>query len=187
MPDDVLHELVAERAIRDQLHTYCRAMDRLDEELLLSVWHEDGTISFGEDGPRGRIADLAGQMIAGRRALLLHSHQFTNALIEIDGDQARSEASTMDILRCAPDTSSRTVDEHVRARCLDHWSFRAGCWAIDHREVVEDLVWEQQGVDGHSGIGSRRDRHDPVYELLASIGLPRSFAPDYVPPDRNHG
>ena len=39
--------LLDRQAILDCLHTYCRAMDRLDRELLMTVYHEDAIDDHG--------------------------------------------------------------------------------------------------------------------------------------------
>ena len=38
-----LATMAAQQAITDNLHRYCRAMDRMDRELALSCWHPGGT------------------------------------------------------------------------------------------------------------------------------------------------
>src|SRR5829696_2436236 len=39
-------EMVAREAVREQLHAYCRAMDRMDHALGYKVWHEDGLADY---------------------------------------------------------------------------------------------------------------------------------------------
>ena len=42
-----LEELIEERAILSVLKRYCRGIDRLDEELVRSCYHEDSTDDHG--------------------------------------------------------------------------------------------------------------------------------------------
>lgn len=54
MDSEVLAELVAREAIRQQLHNYCRAMDRRDDGLGYAAWHEDGAADYGAGVFQGR-------------------------------------------------------------------------------------------------------------------------------------
>ena len=47
---DVLDELAAREAIRQQLCNYGRGVDRRDRDLLRSVWHDDGTLDYSLPG-----------------------------------------------------------------------------------------------------------------------------------------
>ena len=42
-----LEQLVAKEAIRDQIYTYCRSLDRIDNELGYSVFAEDSEVDYG--------------------------------------------------------------------------------------------------------------------------------------------
>ena len=47
MDDKALEVLLAKEAIRDQIYTYCRALDRIDNELGYSVFAEDSKVNYG--------------------------------------------------------------------------------------------------------------------------------------------
>lgn len=175
---EALAVLSAERDIVRQLHLFCRAVDRLDVELFLSVWHPDGTLDYGVPGLQGRAADLAQEVIDKHRKWAGHQHQFTNPAIVVDGDRAVSESYVMALLR-SPSEGGRTLDNHYRGRCLDTWSRRDDRWAIDHRVGVGSFSWQQEVEQKRATGGSRRDREDAVYELLATVGQP----PLWMPPD----
>ena len=93
-----------------------------------------------------------------------HSHQMTNILIELDGDQAASETYVTVVLRTRADAA---LDIFVRGRYLDRWSRRDGVWAIDHRIHVPDhtttLPVPEPVLSESSGA---RDRSDPSYPLF---------------------
>jgi len=69
----------------------CRSLDRLDETLGHSIWHEDGIAEYGDfyrgDGPG--VIDL---ICAQHRHSIYHSHQIANIIIALDGNRAGSES-----------------------------------------------------------------------------------------------
>jgi len=157
--------LASKQAITEVLYRYCRALDRMDADLARSVWHPGGTADYGAmfqgsgDGFMEWVWEAHGSMQA-------HSHQITNVLIEVDGDEARSEAYVTVALRTLPNDGVVT-DIVSRGRYLDRFSRRAGRWAIDHRRFVEDLQHLQSGGgDAAVKVDGRRDREDPSYDIL---------------------
>ena len=84
-------ELAAEKiAISDVVYKYCRAIDRLDRELLESVFHEDSVHHHGSyEGPSAQFCDFAFDILS---KLDQSQHLIGNILIEVDGDFAWSES-----------------------------------------------------------------------------------------------
>src|SRR5262249_25830322 len=132
-----LAELSAREAIRAQLHNYCRAMDRRDDQLGHAVWHEDGTADYGADVFQGLGRDFVD--LGSRRHLrrTAHSHQLATIGIEVEGDRAASEAYAT--VRLVTASSDEVTEERYVGRYLDRWSCRDGHWAIDHRRWVLDF------------------------------------------------
>lgn len=161
--------LVSERAIRRQLHNYCRGVDRFDVPLWLAVWHEDGTLDYGDVAWGGRAADLASD-IPEHYPWASHTHQSTSSIILVKGDVAVSETYSSNILFARLSGSGDPVDSLYRGRYLDRWSKRDGVWAIDHRRSISDLGWDQVCVGGILGLRARRDEEDPSHRLFASMG-----------------
>jgi hypothetical protein len=162
---DIVRELADRQAITDLIHTYCRAVDRLDVPLGHSIWHTDGYADYGEryyQGPGKGVIDLICEHHLG---LASHSHQVTNILIELDGDDAGSEAYVTGTMRMERD--GKLFQVGVAARYLDRWQKRAGCWGLLHRVVVTDHqdMREVQDVPG-VGLPPARDRSDPSYFVL---------------------
>lgn len=87
----VTDDIEAKLAITEVLYRYCRALDRMDRDLMDTVWHPDATADYGPTF-QGSASGLLDVMWANHAKLLGHSHQVTNVLIEIDGDRAASEA-----------------------------------------------------------------------------------------------
>ena len=164
---DELETLVAKDAIRDVIYSYCRAMDRMDRELALSVWHPGGSADYGSTF-HGTCEGFVEWVWTRHAGLEAHSHQVTNILIEVDGDKAASEAYAFATLRQT--TAGESVDIIVRGRYLDVWSKRDGRWAIDARTFVTDVrsvyVPRPEVARSEPDPRYRRDASDPSYELF---------------------
>lgn len=155
-----LAELVDRQAIIEQIYRYCRAMDRIDNDLGRAVWHPDGTADYGAifQGTGAQFVDWVSKNHARMRS---HSHQVANILVWLDGDRATSEAYVTAALR--EDRDGGIVETVVRGRYVDRWSRRQGCWAIDHRRYVHDMDETRPIVAAGMAVDGRRDRTDPSY------------------------
>jgi hypothetical protein len=162
-----LHDLAAREAIRQQLHNYCRAMDRRDDPLGYAVWHEDGTADYGAGIFQGRGRDFVDQVSRNHLRRTVHSHQIATIGIEVNGDRAASEAyATVRLQTVAGDG---VTEEFYSGRYLDRWSHRDGRWAIDHRIWVLDFDHAVGPVRTNLPIGSSRDTDDPSYAVFRAI------------------
>ena len=94
MNDAALAELLDKQAITETLALYCRAMDRIDRELTLSVWSPGGTCNYSSTAgvPDMPIVDYLAGSTKARQSFANHSHQIANTLIRVKGDKAVSEA-----------------------------------------------------------------------------------------------
>ncbi len=162
-----IDDVVAKQEITEVIYRYCRALDRMDRELALSVWHPDGTADYGAMY-QGSGAGFVDWVWEAHAALERHSHQITNVLIEVDGDRAASEAYVTVVLWGRPDPD-RVVEIVGRGRYVDLWTRRDGRWAIDARRYVHDMqtTTELAATATDTSPASRRDRADPSYEVLA--------------------
>ena len=106
MPEQALQDLLDKDAIRDVLHNYCRALDRMDKPLARSVWHEDGTAHY-HDIYEGSGYGFVDWVWTAHAAMARHSHQIANSRIRIDGDQAVSEAYVTVALWTLPDAEGK--------------------------------------------------------------------------------
>jgi hypothetical protein len=160
-----LDELLAKQQITEQLYTYCRAFDRMDRDLALSVWHAGGTVQYGA-GPLQPVEVYLGPSWDFRWTLNNSSHQVTNILIEISGDRAASEAYVTATLQHEP-VDNRIVEHIYHGRYVDSWSRRRERWALDHRQFVADSYTRLEFAAGLAPPGmlevARRDRQDPSY------------------------
>lgn len=152
------------QAITDLIYRYCRSMDRIDHELGYSLWHDDATADYGDvfKGSGRGFIDWACEQ---HSAMLGHSHQVSNILLELAGDSASSESYVTATLRFVQE--GKTMQIRVHGRYLDRWVRRSGRWAIAQRVYVQDLdEIAEVTTTGMQGGGSR-DRHDPSYQFLA--------------------
>ncbi len=170
MDTDALVRTVADRqAIIDQIHRYCRSVDRLDTAIGHAVWHEDGTADYGQDIYKGSGRGFIDFCIESHRHALMHSHQMTNTIIDLDGDRATSETYAIVTVR----TNSRVTQGKIThfmawSRYLDTWSRRDGRWAIDHRAVVVDFDIALEVDSSLKHWRGARDASDPSYAILLS-------------------
>lgn len=170
MPSDDARKVRAE--IAEVLSRYCRAWDRCDVALGLSVWHPDGTAQYLNE-PAAPIATFIPERLNKRRQLgLVTSHQITNLVVETAGDLAASEAYGAAWSQERLDDG--TIHElHYFCRYLDRWSRRDGRWAIDSRVVILDGCSERRfapvrGLDEAVGR-TRMNEDDPSYAHFASL------------------
>jgi ketosteroid isomerase-like protein len=191
-PEDlerVVIELQDRQAIHDCLMTYSRAVDRLDRELLLSVYHEDAIDDHGVFvGTPEEFADWAIAMHSATH--LSHQHCIFNSTCDLDGDVAHTETYYMFVglnRQGAPFAMSG-------GRYLDRLEKREGRWAIALRICVRDwapLTETPETLDQASltvvksldeatkelmrtGAQPARDRSDPSYQRPLTIDPART-------------
>ena len=94
--DDV-RTLSAKHEITEALHRYARAVDRLDRDLMESLWHEGATVAY-DNLFKGTAIDSIDWIWRAHEDKTRRSvHCVTNVLIEVNGDTA---ASAEDPNRC---------------------------------------------------------------------------------------
>lgn len=168
---DMTRSLQARADIHDVLMRYCRGVDRLDEDLLRSCYHDDSIDDHGHW--KGSGPAFAAFIVASIGARAHHTtHSVANVLIELDPDVselARVESYAMAYLRRTDEVGGEWLDCFA-GRYLDRFERREGRWAIAARTVVHD--WSISSrldpstafplvMDGFEQ--GRRDRADPVY------------------------
>lgn len=171
--------LLDQHAIRERIYRYCRGEDRLDGQSSESLWHADGTASYGRDLYHGPASGWAAAVHSNLAKFTGSHHQVGNIIIELDGNRASSESYvTARVWDIAEDGA---IKEMVSiGRYLDRWSRRGGVWGVDHRRFVFDLSYTTNPVgpapsDGSSDGRRARDwsegrqgTSDPSYEVLTA-------------------
>ncbi|MEM1112190.1 MAG: nuclear transport factor 2 family protein [Pseudomonadota bacterium] len=157
MGDAKLQELLDKQAIAEVVTTYARAIDRLDEALLRSVFHPGSRHSHGFVGPSSdpslpSTPEQPGDFVAfAFGALRTHTrthHQLGNIMVELDGIAAYVETYFTAYHRmraqgdplAAPAAAETEMDFWVGGRYLDRFEKRDGHWKITHRTGLTDWM-----------------------------------------------
>ena len=156
--------MLAKQDIREQIYRYCRAMDRLDNDLGYSVWHDDATAIYEASPYVGTGRGFIAWVIPKHLTFVNHSHQVTNILIAVDGEEADSESCFIVAPRTKAEDGGET-DHIILGRYLDRWRRVDGRWAISRRECIIDMANSVPVSDGWIAASGRRDRDDPSYGL----------------------
>lgn len=161
-----IDQVIAREEIQGVLLRYLRAMDRVDDELGFSIFHDDGTGDYGPTIFSGTGHDLIVWLNEYNRTLVTSHHQMSNVTIEVNGDRAASETYVEATL--VREQGDGHIVRHVNGRYIDKLSRRDGRWAIDHRYYRRDFVYEEFAavVIGESSI---RDRNDMSYVMLGEM------------------
>lgn len=161
----------ARAAISEAHGRYCRAWDRADVPLALSVWHPDGTAQYLAE-PVRKVREMVPERLGARAGTgVVTSHQITNMVLVVRDAKARSETYGTAWMHQRVEGGD-ILQHHYFCRYLDAWSRRGGVWAIDHRRVVLDgysrqVLQPDPALEAALGVG-RMDTKDPSYEHLNS-------------------
>jgi hypothetical protein len=172
-------ELADREAIRDCIHRYCRAVDRIDVELMLSVFWPDATDEHGNFTARS-AREWVDNAVAVLETIEVTSHVMGNIMIDIQGDVAEVESYVRTIHR-TPKPDGQRYDHVSSSRFIDRFEKRDDEWRIKNRVVVRDWFREfpdsfdfGQGAFGKSyGYGKekplelgQRKPDDASYKLM---------------------
>jgi len=135
-PERSTDRLVDERAILRRLMDYCRGIDRLDEALVASVYHPDGTDDHGSFVGLG--SDFARLVVRRlREHALSTTHFIGHPIIDFTSDFA----ADVEVQVLAWHRVRRHDGEWLEkfgGRYFDRFEKRDGEWRIAHRAVTHD-------------------------------------------------
>jgi SnoaL-like domain len=157
-----LDELVDREEIRDSLMRYARGIDRLDEELIRSAFHEDAIDYHGAGAVTGSPADFLAWWLPQQGSREATQHYLTNMQIEISGTTAHCETYYFCTIK------QRGADEItlVGGRYVDRFELRDVGWRIALRVVIADWTLTADG-SATSGLLQKTYGHrsplDPSY------------------------
>jgi hypothetical protein len=159
-------DLLSRAEITQLIYRYCRSVDRLDVPLGHSIWNEGGWADYGDiyQGPGKGVIDL---ICSQHRHTLAHSHQVSNILIDLNGEQAGSESYVTATLRLQ--RGDQLMQIGVWGRYIDRWSRQAGRWGLDKRITIRDYDEMRPVTEMHQHKVATRDRDDPSYGALGSL------------------
>jgi hypothetical protein len=183
-------ERIADRMmIEDLMHRWCRSVDRLDFDLMRSVFHPDATDDHGAF--KGDVEGLVSWIRERHRTITFSAHRLSNMLIEFTGpDQALVETYAEVIQRYPADGkaalaqlsggqqggsgTAAVLNSYVRY--VDTFERRKGEWRIATRIVVQD--WKEirdlpldEWKPTPGWPAGRRDQDDPLYVARFRFGL----------------
>lgn len=173
--EDTVRMLADRQAIHDVVTRYCRAVDRMDRDLLLSCYHPDAIDDHGIFvGHREAFADWAFGLHG--QIQYAHQHIITNHSCDIDGEVAHCETYWM--FAGMHHGGALTIGG---GRYIDRMERRNCEWRIAARKCVPDwggvptVSWlspEAAAALASSGKTSR-DRSDCSYERPLAIDAAR--------------
>jgi ketosteroid isomerase-like protein len=171
MNERAVAELLDKQAITEGLYRYCRSMDRMDKDLFRRTFHPDMVAQYTPEHIVRSAEEFIEWMWAHHRRYHNHSHQVSNILIEVDGDEAGSESYVhARLTRRLPNGRFELMT--VMGRYIDRWEKRDGNWKIAHRRYLHDIM-DMREIDDLIPAGTSfavRDpddiTRDPSYEVI---------------------
>jgi hypothetical protein len=168
-----VEELADREAIRHCLARYCRGIDRLDEELLQSVYWDGATddhVNFVGTGQ-----DFIPFVYRALQPMHQTQHLIGNILIDLDGKTAAHCETYFQAFHSIPNTGGGASDLFVGGRYVDRFEKRSDEWRIASRVVIIDWFREYPdsgdfadkplGLDIKPGLRKPQDRS---YSLIAN-------------------
>ena len=146
-----LDDLIAKQEIYDLCCTYMRGLDRLDAELMRSVFHADATVDYGFfQGGADDFVDFAQNALSSH---LANHHLIGQANIRVRGDKAVGEIYFQAFHKVTSDGGPH--DLFVCGRYVDRYERRNGVWKISFRSEVNDWSRTEPDADRYlEGSGS---------------------------------
>lgn len=138
-----LHDLLDRQAIAQLSIDYMRALDRLDPDLLRSVYHPDATDERGFHS--GSACDFCDFAMAALKDHHANHHMIGQMDIALEGDVAFGEIYFQAFHRLVQDGTD--VDFIVIGRYVDRYERREGVWKIAHRSELNDACWTRPAAD----------------------------------------
>jgi hypothetical protein len=133
-----LANLADQQDIRGVIYRYCRGIDRRDFALVRSCYHADATDDHGDF--RGTVNEFITYVQGTLPRYERTMHFIGNVLVEVDGDDARSESYVVAYHRLPASSSKPERDFVVNLRYVDDFERRAGEWRIATRVCAVDFA-----------------------------------------------
>jgi len=161
-----IEEQLAKQACIELVYKLARGLDRMDEALLRSLFHDDATDDHGSfKGSAGDFVDWAFGLL---RNMERTQHLIGNVLIAVNGDKAAGESYFV-ANHDMHDAEGKPVRMIASGRYLDSFERRGGVWKISHRHAVYDWnanldrtdTWDRS--PGSPRAFGERGRGDAVY------------------------
>jgi len=158
-------ELMDRQAIHEIVMRFCRAVDRLDRELLLSCYHPNAIDDHGIFlGSAEELADWVLPM--QKEHQIATQHCVTNHFCDLQGDVAHTESyyHCADMNRQGPPLllcGGRYIDRFERLN--DRWAIAARVHRMEWWGTPGDMKAPEK-LDPQAENDVARDRYDPSYK-----------------------
>ncbi|WP_380878519.1 hypothetical protein ACFB49_17250 [Sphingomonas sp. DBB INV C78] len=141
-PDAATVEAVlARQQIADLTMAYCRGVDRADEALLKTLFHEDSTIVSGTFNGSGQL--FATEICKIVRAVFDQTfHSIANQWVEVTGDGAVGETYVIAVATMTEEDNAKS-EILTGGRYVDRFEKRDGAWRFAERTFVIDWSIKQ--------------------------------------------
>jgi hypothetical protein len=165
-----LQRLLDREAIIECKMRWARGLDRLDEELIRSAFHDD---ALDYHGPvNGTVDEFLAWFMPRQGGREVAQHYVMNQSIDLDGDVAHVETYWMVVVKFLGDPNVHLMG----GRHADRFERRHGEWKIAHLRILTEWQCTADGsqatewLDGaHQGS---RDRDDPTYKRPLAVSRP---------------
>jgi hypothetical protein len=164
MSSSPIDDYLAKQEIYELSCRYSRGLDRLDAELLMSVFSDDAYCEYGiYNGPPGPFVEFALQALGEHAA---NQHLVGQVLVDVEGEEAFGEVYFQAYHKVP--AGEHFEDLMISGRYLDMYERRDGSWKIAYRSERNDWSHTRPTCDPYfeaaaDGLrGSRRD--DAVYD-----------------------
>lgn len=174
-----LREIIDHYEITNLIGQYCRGIDRMDAELMASVyaqhsWDDHGSVKAS--GPEF-VSHVIGLMKAG--ASVLGTHMLGQTLVKITGDEAGAETYFLASSRKRLENGKEVLNQ-LAGRYIDTLVREDGCWKIKHRVCTRDwsisLPIDMDWMAGEDFEPGRRSGEDASFKVLGTTHSGDSIA-----------
>lgn len=159
-----LDVVLSKQALLELCMAYARAVDRADQQLLASLFHEDAVVVSGLVNGTGRkFAEEIVAHVTGNLQRCFHS--VANFWFEVSGDRAVGESYVIATF------TAGGKDSMVGGRYVDSFERRGGAWKFASRTFVTDWnmthpsTFESDGMYASLTTRGCFGPQDPVYKL----------------------
>jgi len=162
--NEKIETLLAKQEIYELACRYSRGLDRLDADLLLSVFHLDGWCEYGFSNCPAR--EFVTFCIGALQAHEANQHMIGNTLIEVEGDEAFGEVYFNAYHKVRGENGFEDII--IAGRYLDRYEKRDGHWKMAYRSERVDWSRTEPSRDNYFDLapdclrGGRAD--DAVYD-----------------------
>lgn len=169
-----MKKIVAKQEINEVTTAYCRGVDRVDEDLVRSCFHDESTMYSGVFDGDGHIFSKEICKIL-KDTFVQTFHSINNQWIEVDLNAKTAKVESYILAACTITNEENGFNEILTGgRYLDQFTNIDGNWKITERRFVMDwnlvqpstrtLDAAENAIKAGHPMGSQ-DKNDPVYKL----------------------